>query len=328
MRGLLRKTALDEFLWELCLSEGTHGYGDVIRKHHDLRTFWPMTESIINNLREVGECFIPEGGPVYLELEGILYRGLKRVLAASPQDTPSIIAWVTLLAIHTTAFGLVDESSLTQQISSKMIISAFDVLPTLANWLREDSIVEPMLTLRAAFIATLGSVTQKESSSGGTLLEYEPHTLQIPYHVLFRTDYPFANEYEEIILLQCASIIMRPPSVEAQTLRNPAGLAVEKYGGLGVAQGIRKVLSSRSPLHAIVGERILRHFYDSPGGRALPWLEAGVHIGIMDNLWKARRLELHSSERVESDFPRVAYKGLLTIGLMMGGASASYEHGM
>lgn len=137
--------------------------------------------------------------------------------------------------------------------------------------------------------------------------------MAIPYLVLFKPDYPFASEYEERILLQCASIMVRPSELEARKLVHPASLAVRKYGGHGVAQGIRKVLSSRLPLRVIVAERVLRHFYDSPGGRALPWLQAGVHIGILDNIWRARRLELHSSQRTDSDFPQVAVNGLHTI---------------
>lgn len=129
--------------------------------------------------------------------------------------------------------------------------------------------------------------------------------MAIPYLVLFRTNYPFSNEYEERILLQCASIMMKLP--------RPPGLKVPKYSGHDVAHGIRRILSSRLPLHAIVGERVLRHFYSSTDERAPPWLEAGVHFGVLDNIWRARRFGLHSSKRVESDLPRVAFQGLLTI---------------
>ncbi|KAG8893710.1 hypothetical protein FRC01_013407, partial [Tulasnella sp. 417] len=83
MKGLPRKTALDEFLWELFLSEGTRGDVDIIRKHHDLRTFWPMTEGITNNMREVKGCFGPQGTLAVGELEITLDRGLRRVFAAS-----------------------------------------------------------------------------------------------------------------------------------------------------------------------------------------------------------------------------------------------------
>ncbi|KAG8903903.1 hypothetical protein FRC01_008937, partial [Tulasnella sp. 417] len=327
MKGLPRKTAFDEFLWELLLSEGIQESIDIIRKHHGLRTFWPMTEAIINNMREVKGCYGPEGTVVTGELEIILERRLRHLFAASTPDSPSIIAMVAFLAVYTTAFYLVEESSLPVQVPPRTVISALEALPTLLKWLRGDSIVEPMLTVRAAFLAVLGAMTQ-EKLSYGEVFQFQlqrSEAIQIPYFVLFRSDYPFANEYEERILLQCASIIMKSPDAETQNL---AKAAVEKYGKLGVAQGVQRILSSRLPLHAIVGERVLRHFYHSPGGAGLPWLEAGVHVGIMDNLWRARRLELHSSQRVESDFPRVAYKGLLTIGLMMGGASASYEHGM
>ncbi|KAG8951544.1 hypothetical protein FRC00_007210 [Tulasnella sp. 408] len=292
-----------------------------------------MTEAIINNMREYRGCMIPEGACAVPALEITLVRGLESVFADTPDDIPSVVAFMALLAVYTTAFSLCDESSPATSLSSRIAVTVLEILPALAVWLLEDTMVEPMLTLRASFIAVIGAATQAESSYETMLsvlrtslslvvevnnLDFRPiprseleaalysyRALDIPYFVLFKTDYPFANEYEERILLQCASIMMKLP--------RPPGLKAQKYGGHNVAQGIRRILSSRLPLHAIVGERVLQHFYSSTDEHAPPWLEAGVHFGILDNIWRAKRLGLHSSKRVESDLPRAVFRGLLTI---------------
>ncbi|KAG9042281.1 hypothetical protein FS837_011050 [Tulasnella sp. UAMH 9824] len=127
-----RKTALDEFMWELFAFEGDDDSIEVIRKHYDLRTFWPMTEGIINNMREYRGCTVPEGAAAVPALELTIYYDLKRIVDAS--------------------------------LSSKVFASVLEIFSTLVGWLREDSIAEPVLTLRAAFIAMMGAVTQEKGS--------------------------------------------------------------------------------------------------------------------------------------------------------------------
>lgn len=71
---------------------------------------------------------------------------------------------MALLAVQTTAFGLSDESSLPSPISSKVFQFISANFPTLAGWVRGDTLVEPVLTLRAAFVAVVGAAVQGESS--------------------------------------------------------------------------------------------------------------------------------------------------------------------
>lgn len=108
--------------------------------------------------------------------------------------------------------------------------------------------------------------------------------------------------------------MLRRPNWESRGVPHPVRFANQKYGLLGAARGIRRILSSRLPLHAMVAHRVFDHFFTFADGRhTIPWLEAGIDIGILDNLWRARRQGLHASQRVESNFPKLVLAGLMAI---------------
>lgn len=87
------KTALDEFIWELIpVFDEIPKSIEVICKHYDRRTFWPMTEGIIDNMREVGSCTFPKGVTAVAALEHAVTGGLKHTFDASVSESNSIIS--------------------------------------------------------------------------------------------------------------------------------------------------------------------------------------------------------------------------------------------